>query len=570
MKKLITSLIFTLSLGIFAFGQEALKSTEEEYYDFLALSGIVTPPTLGYRTLSDSVWNISEDAEHVWQENNLGTKKTLWEASEPFENIFFNGLNQNISLRFYGPEWYNSYNTLAPYGQNDGALWQGRGYNTSLTGGLRLEAYGLEVTFKPQLSFSQNLDFELMDNSAYYSNQYAYVWGYGNNIGADAPQRFGDKAFTTFDWGDSEIRWSWHSFTLGFGNQSPWIGPAWLNPLLHSNNAPSYPKFDIGLRKTNIPIPFTNLSLGEIETRLWLGKTSESDYFDTNDENNHNYINGWSFYYAPSFLPGLSLGFTKVCLIKADTENWLRYFNPFYDSNRIEDQKMSISFDWIMPKSGFDFYGEIGVDDYIVGYHEKLTLISTIRNPFHTMTYTFGFKKSMVLSEKKNLYGEIIFEWDNTEMSKDFQFEWPYNFGFHHQITQGYTNKGQWLGSGIGYGGNSQIVAFNMIYPKGNTFIFLWRNNPDDNLIYSKTITTDSSNKDVYHRWYVAYKANMNIGVNSNYFVTKDFSIFAGLVYNMMINPHYNPIKPNENEDFYLVPVLEHNIQIQLKLKYNF
>lgn len=569
MKKLFSYLIILFSLSFFTFGQEALKSTEEEYYDFLSLSGIVTPPTLGYRTLSDSVWELPEDTSHVWQNNNLGTKKVLWEAENQFDNFFFDGINQNITLKFYGPEWYNSYNTLAPYGQNDGALWQGRGYNTSISTGARLEAYGFELTLKPNFNFSQNLDFELMDNSQFYSNKYAYIWGYGGDIGADAPQRFGDKAFTAFDWGDSEIRWSWHSFTIGYGTQSPWIGPAWLNSLLHSNNAPSYPKLDFGLRKTNVRIPFLDWNLGDIETRLWVGKTTESDFFDSNDENDHNYISGWSFYYAPSFLPGLSLGFTKVCLIKTTTDNYLKYFNPLYDTNYNEDQKMSISFNWILPKAGFDFYGELGIDDYIVGYHHDMPLLSAIRNPFHTMTYTFGFKKSLVLSEKKNLYGELLFEWNNTEMSQDFQFEWPYNFGFHHNITQGYTNKGQWLGSGYGYGGNSQILEFNIIYPKGNTLLFIWRNNPDNNFIYKQTITTSSSDAEVYHRYYVAYKANFNIGINTNYYVTKDLSIFSGLVYNMIINPYYNPKKPNEEEEYYMDPVLYHNFQIQLRIKYS-
>ncbi|MBR1722528.1 MAG: hypothetical protein IJ727_08645 [Treponema sp.] len=53
----INSLFFSL------FAQEALKSTEEEYYDFLSLQGIVERPTLGYRTLSDSEWNFALDED---------------------------------------------------------------------------------------------------------------------------------------------------------------------------------------------------------------------------------------------------------------------------------------------------------------------------------------------------------------------------------------------------------------------------------------------------------------------------------------------------------------------------
>lgn len=576
MKKSILFCCFVfLATSIFA--QEALKSAEEEYYDFLVLSGIVERPTIGYRTLSDNVYELSEEninsEKNVWKNNNLGNTITIWNNESPLDNGFLNGLNQSFFLKIYGPEWYNSYNTGYPFGQNDGALWQGKGYNTSLTGGIRAEIYGFELTLKPQISFSENKAFELMDNSSYYTNKYAYTWGYGGNKGVDAPQRFGDSSIFKYDWNDSEIRWSWKTFTIGFGTQPFWTGPAWLNPLLQSNNAPSYPKFDFGIRNTKIYIPFTDFYIGDIELRMFIGKTSESKYFDDDVTNNHNLINGYNFTYSPFFLKGLSIGFNKICLTKWDNDEIVKYLYPFYNTNDQEDQKLSLTFDWVFPQIGLELFGELGLDDYILGFHSKWGLVSIFRNPFHTMTYTFGFKKTTTISKNKNVYGELIFEWNNTEMSLDFQFEWPYNFGFHHLITQGFTNEGQWLGSGIGYGGNSQIIAYNIFYPKGNTLIFVSRNNPDNNYIYSKTITTTNSNKDVYHRYYIAYKANFNIGFTTNYFVTPSLSFQGGCIYNMVINPNYNPSKSEKYanyKDFNFVPDLIHNINLQFGIKYNF
>ena len=204
-------LIFSFS-NFYLTGQEALKSTEEEYYDFLSLQGLVERPTLGYRTLSDSVWNFTdEEPDHIWQDNNLGTTFTLWEPSYSTDNWFTNGIKQGFYLRAYGPEWFNSYNTAAPYGQNDGALWQGRGYNTSLTAGLRLEGYGFEATIKPQISFSENREFEYITPNSLYTSNSSYSdkaakYGYYGVAYIDAPQRFGNKSFWNFDWGDSEIR----------------------------------------------------------------------------------------------------------------------------------------------------------------------------------------------------------------------------------------------------------------------------------------------------------------------------------------------------------------------------
>ena len=59
MKRFIFALLIIISSS-FLFSQEALKSIEENYYDFLSLKGTVKRPTLGYRTLSDSEWIYTE------------------------------------------------------------------------------------------------------------------------------------------------------------------------------------------------------------------------------------------------------------------------------------------------------------------------------------------------------------------------------------------------------------------------------------------------------------------------------------------------------------------------------
>lgn len=525
--------------------QEALKSAEEEYYDFLSLTGQAERPTLGYRTLSDSEWTIT-DENHIWAGNNLGTKFTLWENEHPAENRFANGIDQSVKVRIYGPEWYNSYNTASPYGQNDGALWQGKGYNTSFTAGARLEAYGFEVTFKPQLSFSQNKEFDLMDNSAYYTNKYAYIWGYGNNVGVDAPQRFGDSSFWTYDWGDTEARWSWHTFTVGFGTQSIWLGPAWLNPILHSNNAATYPKVDVGLRKTEIYMPFLGWDLGAVEGRIWTGYLTESDYFDDDSLNDHNMIHGLSLSYAPSFLPGLTLGANRTCLVKWRMSN-LKYIIPSTDNTYIgdtsgngEDQRASITVDWIFPSVGFEVYGEIGLDD---GIHPGANLT-------HAMVYTLGAKKCFILFENYGLRGELLFEWNNTEMSDDYMIQnKPYSFGFHYQITQGYTNKGQWLGSGCGYGGQSQYLGFKLYHKKGNAHIFYHRWQPDNNFLVQAPHTGEL--------YFMTYGT---LGFSVDYFITPSLSGVFEICNVSTHNPNYRLTGK----------LWERNIQYNFKLKYNF
>lgn len=576
-----TALCFVLfsAVALPFFGQEALKSMEENYYDFLSLTGNTERNYLNFRTLEESRWTVTDEdgSKDVWAEKNLGKRRLIWERPSEERNWFTRGFDNSFSYKVYGAEWYSSWNSTAPFGQNDGGLWQGRGYNTALSAGARIEGYGFSLSIRPQLSFSQNLDYNYLiegyKSSTYAgkASDYGYVWGQ-----CDAVQRFGDGAFWNFDWGDTEIRWSWRKFTVGFGTEAIWLGPAVQNALLHSNNAPTYPKLDIGLRRTKIIIPHFGWYIGDIETRLWVGYLSESDYFDNDSSNDHNQFSGFTFSYSPSFLPGLTLGVQKMTVSKWGDAFWL-YAYPGFNGNTLtgktsrqgEDQKASITADWIFTKIGLEIYGEIGFDDFLA---DGMKGYEYLRYPFHTITYTAGLRKSLELSRTRKLRGLLEFEWNNTEGSQDYQM-WSgsgYNFGFHGQITQGYTNRGQWLGSGIGYGGNSQYLAFTVYSPHGYEKIFIARNNPDNNFVYYKSVDADKD-RTVYNgaRYFTAFKANFYFGFENLYHILKNLSVRYGFLYNLIINPTYEP-KYNENTGKWRGYSYEHNFHLELSLKYHF
>ncbi|MGI5059236.1 hypothetical protein HRO25_08495 [Treponema pectinovorum] len=554
MKKILIAIIAISLLACTIFAQEVLDSTEERYYYFLSLTGNSKRNFLTYRTLSDSVWTVEDDLsspKDIWAGNNLGSTKILIEDKSQNSNFFTSGIQKGIRYKLFAPQWYSSYNTASPYGVNDGALWQGKGYNTAITGGARIEGYGFELTIRPQFSYSQNREYEYMTSTSMKNGIYADKagkYGYWWTV-VDFVQRYGEDSFTKFDWGDSEIRWSWKAFTVGFGTQAVWLGPAFYSPLLSSNNAPTYPKFDFGLKRVGITLPYFNIYLGDIETRIWIGKLKESDYFDSESQNDRNQYSGFNFAYAPSFIHGLTLGVTKITVSKWGDDFWL-YAYPGYNGNTLsgnsagrvgEDQKASLYADWLFTKIGFEVYGELSFDDFLA---EGFTFYAYERYPIHAIAWNWGLKKSFEVSKKHNLRGLLQFEWNWSEASQDYQM-WAgsnYNFGTHGQITQGYTNGGQWIGSGYGYGGNSQTLAFTLYRKSGFDKIFIQRNNPDNNYIYSKCVSADeNTTKKLADLYFTGFKANFNLGFESLFFVTKDFSIRAGFIYNKIINPMYNP-----------------------------
>jgi hypothetical protein len=556
---LITIVMLLTGFSTLLPAQEALKSVEEDYYDFLSLQGITERPALNYRTLSDSVWRIKPDAEtgelpqHPWQNINLGTQRNLFGA---------------VFLRIYGPELFMSFNTAAPYGQNDGALWQGRGFNTSLTGGARLEGYGLELTFKPQLAFSQNLAFDYI-TPAYSGTNYtgkAESYGYYGVRSIDAPQRFGDSPFFTWDWGDSEIRYTWKTLTVGFGTQAIWLGPAQLNPIIHSNNAPSYPKLDIGLRRQRMTLPWLHWYIGDIETRAWWGYLSESDWFDNNAANDHNLITGFSIAYSfPSILKGLTVGLNRIMLSKWNAMNAGTLFTLLipvmdYDAGADEnDQRASVIIDYLLPVAGLNIYLEWGRNDYSPPGDY------VIRYPFHTSVYTTGVKKTF--SFNSFLKGEILLELSKLECSQDYDrlINWHSTFYSHHVITQGHTNGGQWLGAGIGTGGNSQYLGFKLSFPGGYGNIFVQRRNPDLDYTWFIDSKTYPKGGDTAGFAEVNIRALWDIGISGLYYITPNLRLSALFLF---LNEH-NPLNRTGTLGG---PSSEHryNVSVALSVKYAF
>ncbi|MCH3919247.1 MAG: hypothetical protein LKE39_01930 [Sphaerochaeta sp.] len=85
-----------------------------------------------------------------------------------------------------------------------------------------------------------------------------------------------------------------------------------------------------------------------------------------------------------------------------------------------------------------------------------------------------------------------------------------------------------------------------MYYPKGTSTIYLERSNPDNNYVYQKMVGA-SSDKETEEKLFASFKANFAIGIQSAYYLTKEFLFSGGLVYNMVLNDLY---KTNGDGDY--------------------
>lgn len=498
MSKLIPFLVILLCSSLL-WANTPIKSFEEEYFDYLVLTDNAEVNYLNHRTLSS---------------NSYLTNNNRWENSATWTN----NCKNDFSITVYNPHFFISENTKQPYGQNDGSLWQGKGINFQFSTGATLKYKGFELTFKPEINFSQNKPYKTMHDTN------SYFWG-----SLDLVQRYGDKSTFNFNFGDSNIKYIGNYIEASLGTETIWIGPTYLNSILMSNNAPNYVKFEIGLIPTNVTFPWTSFDLGKFEIYSSIGMLKTSKYYKV--PNNKTFLAMINIGYQPSFINNLTIGANYVDHFDLSWKSFKNVFKTALFGHNIEgDGKMSYSLNWCIPNVGLDIYAEYGKDDY------------SYFNFYHTSVIQLGFKKSINIFETKGINLELIGEFGNMEMSRDALSQWSYNFYTHGSDHLSYSNDGQLLGAGTGYAGVSYFLKLNSFYKKGMSSIFAQLHHPDNNYTYQTLIYDYHLNKNKwgekpfeYHR----FKRSLDLGISSTYFINNHVTVEAGFVDQIIVNNFY-------------------------------
>lgn len=507
MKRLLLSSF--LFFAFFTLGaNELIHSDYDNYFKFLELTGRAESPYISYQSFSNNDW-LYEDSENPWMARMEKNRELL--------------STEKITLEILDPEILLTFNSLHQYGINDGAMWQGKGLNGRLQAGISFRSKYVNITFYPQMWFAQNLDYELMPTSTW--SPYGYFMG---NI--DLVQRMGDSAIFQFDLGQSDIRFDLWKFTFGFSTEEIWLGPSRVNGLLLSNNSAGLPHFDIGFRKIDTKI-------GSFEGRFVWGLLRESDYFNDDPDDNLRLFSLATAAFNIKWLPGLNIGLNWSAQTPGGNFKARDFFiipitlvinnddNEFNDN----DQKVSITFDWKLPKAGFEFYGELGWEDFNSSF---------LQIPNHTMFYTLGGFYVIPINGKRGL----LFNFEHTDLGVSdtqeiiFNTHSVGNYYTHHRVTHGYGNIGQVLGAGIGPGSDSQFASLKYYDFWGSVELFTFRHNKNKTYIYN-----DITNS----QWDI--NVELSVGLNSLFFIGS-FDINASFVVTGEMASMY--IKGNDQFNF--------------------
>ena len=352
-----------------------------------------------------------------------------------------------------------SLNSAHPRGFNDGAVWKGKGITTEIHAGIAGRFGVFSYTLYPVVYYSQNLEPEIFPPSlrngiSQYNYQFTARLG-----GIDWVQRYGSSSFAAFHPGQSELKLQIDKFITSVSTQNYSVGPSVFNPIILSRQAGGFPHLRIG--STPFDIKIKDVYLGKTELNFVAGFLQESDYFDENDENDQSYFNALFFTYSPPFFENLTLGFNKALYKQTNRFSAQDLISVIHILDTVGpndqfDQLASATMEWKFPEVGFRAYMEFAYNDF-GGFFKWI-------EPEHSRAYTIGFEKESTMKNGD----EIHITYEHTNLSRNHTFLWRAEptYYIHSVNRQGYTNRGQLLGAGIGPGSNSDILKIDYTHKK--------------------------------------------------------------------------------------------------------
>jgi hypothetical protein len=532
----------------------------EDYYRRAQLLGITdTSVSFTVRPLFPNHINKHADAfypDSTEQRYNIMNATSSWQSKDG--KLRATLLPLSIQTQF---------NSDHPYGWNDGAMIPAKGLQTLTSAGIFMQYGPLTVQFRPELVVAANSNFDTF-NKNQYDVIFARYYDIYNNI--DLPVRFGTDSYNKLYWGQSSIRLNFKSLSFGLSTENLWWGPGIRNSLLMSNTAPGFAHLTLNtLRPLQTPI-------GSFEGQIIAGKLVNSGYpplepdhyyFGTDlyvpKPDNWRYLAGIIVTWQPKWVPGLFLGFDQASQTYSNNLSSIKDYLPLFSSVKQtsdpnapiskQDQISSVFMRWLWTQEHAEIYFEWG------HYNTTGDMLQSLLSPNDSRAYIFGLRKLLPFNKSRDeniMIGIEVTQLQENSISKiESGTEWYVS----NNIRQGYTNRGEELGAGIGPGGNLQSLDVSWVKGLKKLGLQLERYVHNNDFYYYAFY--DSQN-------YSQHWVDLSIGANGewNY---KNF-IFNAKIQGIQSLDYQWAVKQNGNDIFYANQIHVFNLQIQAGATYRF
>ncbi len=491
-----------------------------------------------------------------------------------YKNIFKNK-NETIEIKSLGVDYFLEFNSKHPYNRNNGTMIPNTGYQHIFSPGIFLRFGILSIQLKPEHHYSENKNFD-----GFWEGHYPVIWReryrLWNHI--DMPERFGNKRHNKTTLGQSSIRLNWKNFSLGLSNENIWWGPSTRNSIMMSNHAQGFKHITFNTIK-----PLKTF-LGNFEWQVITGRLESSGFTPPRTDfeyagtklyvpkinqlgktNDWRFFQGFIFSYSPKWIDGLSFGFMRwVQMYSALIEGkywWMEgnptYFpafkNIFRKNDQFEnyeaqtDQAAGVFMNWHWKDSKARFYFEFHHND------SKQNMRDLLLDSDHSRAVTLGVEKIFNIKNSNFLFS---WEWTQMEQNASRLLRNAGSWYQHSWVYDGYTNRGEVLGSSIGPGSNSHYISLSKIQENqkiGLAFEIV----DNDNDFYHEAF----ARADDPRRYWKDF--NFHLIFNRAY---KNFSLSSNLVYIRSLNYQW---ELDDSFGSYYRPGRDvDNLHLNLKLTY--
>ena len=387
-----------------------------------------------------------------------------------------------FSIKVLPAEYWIEYNSSHPYNRNNGSMIPNRGYQHIFSSGIYVELGPLSIQLNPEHHYSENKNF-----NGFWEGHYDYHWAkryrLWNRI--DMPERFGNIRHNRLLIGQSSIRLNLKKISIGISNENLWWGPSYRNSIMMSNHAEGFKHITINTRQplktfignfefqlitgrlesSGYTPPGTNRTFGG--TKLYIPKINQrAETFDWR------YLQGYIISYNPKWINNFHVGFIRWTQMYQALINggypWLEgsptflpvFSNLFRNKDKYVDfeaqtnQAAGLFLKWQWLDSKAEFYAEFHHND------SKQNVRDLILDSDHSRAATIGLRKIFEINNNNYLFS---WEWTQMEQTASRLLRDAGSWYEHGWVYDGYTNKGEVLGSSIGPGSNSHFFSFEKI-----------------------------------------------------------------------------------------------------------
>lgn len=354
--------------------------------------------------------------------------------------------SQGPRVGFVRPDLRLVANGGLPDSRADGALWAGRGLSSLVRLGVTLDWQDFHIAFVPEFWTSANRPFDVQPALDTARSSLSSPFNAGR-YSLDLPSRMGRDAATEFSPGQTAFWFSAGPVDLGWSSSNLWWGTGVRDALFVGPSAAGVPRV---FARTPHPV---RTPLGRLSGELFLGVLSESRFFDRLTVNDRRSLSAAAITWSPTntdgVVLGLARGVTKV--VPRDSTYGQRLFDAFVSLREgAGDQLTTLFARYKLPRSGLRAYAEIARARTTSGLRDILTV------PNEGIAYQVGVER---LVRRTAVNWLFLAEAMNLEQGVDVKERPPRDFYSGDGTPQGWTQRGQLLGAGIGPGAQSQWLS---------------------------------------------------------------------------------------------------------------